>query len=315
MYSAALGQFDLSDFGTVFSTVVFVIFTLLVLVLLFHALIALVVDSYAKTQAGSQRRKNCGGGQARLIYVAELGAHRRLMLREWSLLQYCAALLFLLSSSVLFLFAAAEIRDTVDDYYGYAVLGVGTAVLLVFLLASVAAFVSHMTYYDFHNEGTRQSCTSKILSHGAVSFLASPVLFAMRFLMGIRYVDNLKSKEKVNAFRGLNGKWDGSAAHVKSDVGQMIAVSESQMTASMRDEIDGLELRFKKISDWSKADVLTEIRASEERVEIMLDEIRTLLTISSNRPTTIRGARGTLDGEDEDDLHGTTAGGELDKRR
>lgn len=116
-------------------------------IILGYALVATSIDICNK--AVTFRSENSAyGNRSRLVYIAELRAFRRLFDQRWTVMQYCAALLFLTSTVVVFLFAAVEIR-TAGEYYSSGILGGVVALLLIFLFVSIMANVSHMTYYSF----------------------------------------------------------------------------------------------------------------------------------------------------------------------
>ena len=101
MYSVAMGRFDTTDFATIFLVILSVIFTCTIAIILFHTLTAITVDSYSKTMSYHSENATCGN-RARLVYVADARAFRRIMEGDWSFMQYCAAALFTASAAVIF---------------------------------------------------------------------------------------------------------------------------------------------------------------------------------------------------------------------
>merc|ERR1712232_1007185 len=88
-------------------------------------------------------------GETRLTYFAEVKAFQRLLLGQWTLVQYCSIVLFLCSIAVVILLSVASIRDILLKQHGDAVYIGGAVVLLIFVWISVLAFFSHITFYDF----------------------------------------------------------------------------------------------------------------------------------------------------------------------
>lgn len=273
VWSILLGQFDVEDFSSTFSVISFVAFTFVTFILLGYALIATSIDIYNK--AVTFRSENSAyGNRSRLVYIAELRAFRRLFDQRWTLMQYCAALLFLTSTIVVFLFAAVEIREALGDYYSGGILGGAVALLMVFLFVSIMAFVSHMTYYSFVENSGASGCGSiicKILAgNPLVRLFSRPVELLMRTIVDIDgiHLDGTPSTAKYT------DSWQGSATHIRCHVKRMLMQSELNMALKMRNELFAMEMRHKKANERSRSDVLTEIRASEERIERIISEFQ-----------------------------------------
>ena len=189
-------------------------------------------------------------------------------------MQYCAALLFLTSTLVLFLFAAVQIRASLGVYYSGGILGGAVTLLLIFLFVSITAFVSHMTYYSFVENNGANGCGSAICRCIAgnffVRFLAHPIDLLMRFIVDIDgiHLDGTPSTAKYTE------SWQGSATHVRCHVKRMLMQSEAHMSSKLRNDMLALEMRQRKANERSRTDVLTEIRASEERMERMISDFQ-----------------------------------------
>lgn len=272
VWAILLGQFDVYDYQTTFSVISFVTFTFVTFIIIGYALIATAIDIYNK--AVTFRSENSAyGNRSRLVYIAELRAFRRLFDQRWTAMQYCAALLFLTSTVVLFLFAAVQIRDSLGQYYSGGILGGAVALLLIFLFVSITAFVSHMTYYSFVENGGN-TCGSSLCrclaGNFIVKFFANPIEQMMRFIVDIDgiHLDGTPSTAKYT------DSWQGSATHVRCHVKRMLMQSEGHMASKLRNELFVMEMRHKKANERSRTDVLTEIRASEERMERMITDFR-----------------------------------------
>lgn len=273
VWGILLGQFDVADFQTVFSVICFVAFTFVAFIILGYSLIATSIDMYNK--AVTFRSENSAyGNRSRLVYIAELRAFRRLFDQRWTVMQYCAALLFLTSTLVLFLFAAVQIRVSLGVYYSGGILGGAVTLLLIFLFVSITAFVSHMTYYSFVENNRANGCGSAICRCIAgnffVRFLAHPIDLLMRFIVDIDgiHLDGTPSTAKYTE------SWQGSATHVRCHVKRMLMQSEAHMSSKLRNDMLALEMRQRKANERSRTDVLTEIRASEERMERMISDFQ-----------------------------------------
>ena len=273
VWAVLLGQFDVTEYSTTFSVVVFVTFTFVTVVILGYALIATAIDLYNK--AVTFRSENSAyGNRSRLVYIAELRAFRRLFDQRWTVMQYCAALLFLTSSVVIFLFSAAEIRELLGQYYSGGIMGGALALLLLFLFVSITAFVSHMTYYSFVEESGATGCASAICrclaANPIVRFFSNPIEKLMRFVVDIDgiYLDGTPSTAK------FTDSWQGSATHVRCHVKRMLMQSEAHLASKLKNELLVMELRHKKANEGSRSDVLMEIRASEERMVRMINDFQ-----------------------------------------
>ncbi|EED91493.1 predicted protein [Thalassiosira pseudonana CCMP1335] len=273
VWSILLGQFDINDFDTTFSVIAFVAFTFVTFVILGYAIVATAIDIYNK--AVTFRSENSAyGNRSRLVYIAELRAFRRLFDQRWTLMQYCAALLFLTSIIVVFLFAAVEIRNSLGEFYSGGILGGAVALLMVFLFVSIMAFVSHMTYYSFVENSGAQGCGSTLCrilaANGLVRLFAHPFEQLMRSIVDIDgiHLDGTPSTAKYT------DSWQGSATHIRCHVKRMLMQSEVHMSIKMRNELLAMELRNKKANERSRSDVLTEIRASEERIERIISDFQ-----------------------------------------
>jgi len=276
VWAILLGQFDVADFSSVFSVIAFVAFTFITFVILGYALIATSIDIYNK--AVTFRSENSAyGNRTRLVYIAELRAFRRLFDQKWTAMQYCAAILFLTSTVVLFLFAAVEIRDSLGQYYSGGILGGAVALLIIFLFVSITAFVSHMTYYSYVENSGATGCGSRlcevVAANAIVKLFANPIEHLMRLIVDIDgiHLDGTPSTAKYT------DSWQGSATHVRCHIKRMLMQSDAHMASKLRNELFVMEMRNKKANERSRSDVLTEIRASEERTERMISDFQAWL--------------------------------------
>lgn len=273
VWAILLGEFDVANFQTAFSVISFVAFTFITFIVLGYTLIATSIDIYNK--AVTFRSENSAyGNRSRLVYIAELRAFRRLFDQRWTAMQCCASLLFLTSAVVLFLFAAYEIRDSLGEYYSGGILGGAVALLVIFLFVSIIAFVSHMTYYSFVETSGVKGCGHALCKCLAgnpfVRVFSRPIELLMRFIVDIDgiHLDGTPSTAKYT------DSWQGSATHVRCHVKRMLMQNENHLSAKVKNELLAMEMRHKKENDRSRTDVLTEIRASEERIERMISDLQ-----------------------------------------
>ena len=251
-------------------------FTFITFVILGYALIATSIDIYNKSVT-FRSENSAYGNRSRLVYIAELRAFRRLFDQKWTAMQYCAAILFLTSTVVLFLFAAVEIRDSLGQYYSGGILGGAVALLIIFLFVSITAFVSHMTYYSYVENSGATGCGSRlcevVAANPIVKVFANPIEHLMRLIVDIDgiHLDGTPSTAKYT------DSWQGSATHVRCHIKRMLMQSDAHMASKLRNELFVMEMRNKKANERSRSDVLTEIRASEERTERMISDFQAWL--------------------------------------
>ena len=273
VWAILLGEFDVANFTSAFSVISFVVFTFVTFIVLGYTLIATSIDIYNK--AVTFRSENSAyGNRSRLVYIAELRAFRRLFDQRWTAMQICASLLFLTSAVVLFLFAAVEIRESLGEYYNGGILGGAVALLVIFLFVSIIAFVSHMTYYSFvENSGVKgcgHALCKCLAANPLVKVFSHPIELLMRFIVDIDgiHLDGTPSTAKYT------DSWQGSATHVRCHVKRMLMQNEIHLSGKVKNEMLAMEMRHKKENDRSRTDVLTEIRASEERMERMISDLQ-----------------------------------------
>jgi len=267
------GGEDLSH--TTFSMIMAMIFTFFVIVILFNAVIAIVVDSHQRWNA--QRSKLMGYN--RLCYVTELRAIERLLDGEWSLLQYCALILFVSSVSVLFLISVNSIRNTMTKFYGDSFLLFGVVILALFAVASIIAFLMHMNYFNFStidpasDVNTKGLMTRFLSKTVLVPALAYPIKLFVRSLLSIGESPSLPRDNRSAA-----ASWHGTLSYVEDRMERNIGDSEDRTRAAFSEMVEKMEDRLNKHEGLAKADVLAEIRASEDRIANMVKDLQTLLS-------------------------------------
>lgn len=286
VYSIVLGQFNLEDFATAFSVVLFVVFTVFVAMVLFYVLIAVVIEAHSKfTTARFSTARPEHGSRARLVYVAHLRAFRRMIEGEWTLMQYISALLFFASIGLIMVLFLREIRDHFDDFYGDTILAVIAAALVVFLLFGIFAFVSHMTYFDLTETSTSsRTMWNKIADCCLIRWFAWPIQAIMIFILGVPGEKKNNSVDKNSTPmpkkmdpQDIVERWGGSAAHMHSDMKRMIESSQDQTKMIFMEELTAMEGRMRHMSDRTKAHLLMEVSSSQQRLEKMIAEVQSVL--------------------------------------
>lgn len=289
VYSMALGQFDPSSFTTTFSVLMFSVFTFIVLIIMLTALVALIIDSHTKIQTvESQKTLPSCGSCARLSYVMDLRVYRHLLTSDWHLVQYCAFVMFVFSAIAAFLLASDSVRSSINEHSGSDTTVAVAFVFVLFLMISVLAFVGHVTYSDFAGRSSvdwarrkRGFLWNRIVGSRVVFWLSYPILMGMRWVLGVS-----SPKGGVSSAVPVGGNdelatWNGGVTHLHRDVKHMLRSTARQNASQMSDEVTNLEGRMLKSSDLTRKDVLSEIRASEERLEKMISELQsTLLSLT-----------------------------------
>lgn len=314
VYSIVLGQFDLNDFTTTFSVVLFVVFTVFVAMVLFYALIAVVIEAHSKfTTARFSTARPEHGSRARLVYVAHLRAFRRMIEGEWTCMQYISAVLFFASIGLIMVLFLREIRDHFDDFYGDAILAVIAAALVVFLLFGILAFVSHMTYFDLtETSSSSRTIWNKIAGCCLIRWFAWPIQAIMLFVLGVPGDKKNESVDKNSTPmpkkmdpQDIVERWGGSAAHMHSDMKRMIESSQEQTKMVFMEELTAMEGRMRHMSDRTKAHLLMEVSSSQQRLEKMIAEVQSVLMQVVYEP---------VDGEEQKQRKDDASVGEASRR-
>jgi len=295
LYSAMLGKFDLDDFTTSFSLVVFIFFSILVTFVFLYALIAIVIEANSKfITARFSTALPKHGTRARLVYVAHLRAFRRMLEQRWSLMQYVALLLFFASTGLILALCLREIRQHFDEFYGDTLLAVIFGLLIFFLFVGILAFVSHMTYFEMdESTSSAGSFFNRIIGSCLVKSMAWPIHSLMLLILGVPKEEGNEAlalsstKSEKKAPNDIAKKWGGTAVHIHSDVKRMIDVSQEQTMNMVAAEFERMEARSRYTSHQAKADLLADVQESQERMEKMMSQIRSMLSGEEAADTSI----------------------------
>lgn len=250
-YSILLGTFDESEFdATVLSALLFVFYSFITIIVLFTSLIAMTVKTFSSLSSSQPY------GETRLTYFAEVKAFQRLLLGQWSLVQYCSIVLFLCSIAVVVLLSVASMRDLLLEQHGDVVIISGAVVLLLFVWVSVLAFFSHITFYDFMEVSRRSNHTvspSTLLSRGKyptikwiLHYLSSPIRFAVEELLGISKKTTDRTQNLFRIPNSMEGEEDS-----KSD------------TRMILNEMKKMEKEMRELQNRTKVEIMAQIRNKE----------------------------------------------------
>ena len=271
--AAAFGSFDADEFTNGFAAFLFVIFAVTTVLVIFNAFVATAVDSYSRWIEKSDR---CSG-RARSTYVIELQAVQNLLGGEWTLMQYCTAILIVSIVIVIFILSIDSIRISMVMNYGNSLVAVGIVVLLVFLLISATSFLSHLNFQNAPRRiDVRSSYLAKFCSTRVVTLVGSPANFCIRKLFCLE--DELHRHRK-------KGQWKGNLAQMRNDFRQSSKESEERLNSDLMRTMQSMENRLKMSEQNGRQDILLEMRAVETRLQKLLDDFNaTLFKATTSNP-------------------------------
>jgi len=267
VYSIILGDFETDDFNTNLSLVLFVFFSVLVVIVLLNVLIAIISDSYEKCAVNSKGLF----GRTRALLVAEIvsfqGLFRNLKddstggcLKGFGLIRctkggftfICLAALVV----VVWIFAEIILSKFKDGEHGNPVHSIISILVNVFVLAIVLIALSR----------TQQS---KSRSH--IEFYASIQNITLR-LLGTTTEDSSVQGHEVEEWAGklifLKNEISRTATET-SDLTRVLMETElANSNRRMRRRILSLENKLQK----SEENVLAQVQGSEERMHKMVKE-------------------------------------------
>ena len=248
VYSVVLGMFDEDEFTpTLLATILFVFFSFLMVLILLSAIIAVTVKSFASL---SNRRPF---GDTRLTYFAEVKAFHRLLVGQWSLVQYCSMVLFVCSIAVLILLSVASMRSILLKYHNDGIIIGGAVVLLIFVWVSILSFLSHISFYDFmeisekrnnHLDSSKKfSARIKRITH----FLSAPIRFTIRELL---HCSNLEDDKYSAMFQQSKIPHESESTNLNLQI--ILA------------ELNRIEKEMKDAQTKTKVDVMAQIRSIKD---------------------------------------------------
>jgi hypothetical protein len=266
----SFGSSDLQEqeYNNAFFGLLFVIFTISITMILFNACIAVAIDSHSRWVEHSHK----SGGRGRLAYLADLFAVQNLLGGNWTLMQYCAATLFSTSVVVLFILSIDSIRKDVEDQYGNKALIANAVVLLILLLISVIAFLAHINFQTTPRRiDARPSCLSKLCNHKIVSWAASPAKLCVRKMLSLD--DERRPELDIP-------KWNGRWAKMRTEVGHLGQKNTTALKGDIHELISSMERNQRQHEERNRLDVLTQMRASEGRIQALIEDFHQVLATS-----------------------------------
>jgi len=308
-YSTFLLSFDVAEYTTNPGTLsLFLIFTSITVFFLLTTLLSIINHSYHRAVTSLPVVDT--DQTSRLVYLAHTKTSHILVTSPWTLMQYCAATLFAATVGVLAILTVEEKRISMMNYYGFMVFFIGLGVILLFMLVSVLAFLSHLTFYDYGSAARKMNrpswCCVKI-SRG-LAWMFAPVRWLARSVL-------LSSRHGTTP-NGTNVD-NLSSGHVESQ----LTYPQRAMVKKFDKKVVDLERRVITSNADLRAEILNEMKASQSRMEEMI--VQLLLAQMRHGDNEVQGdmghdvgRRGGSDEEDaiaSDDVKGGTP--ELLKQR
>jgi len=286
VYSILLGDygsFDREDFHTPFSVFLVVLFSFMVVIVLLNVLIAIVSDSYEKCLIRSQYLF----GRARVMILAELISFQNLLRKdknpvkyehsEWNVCRRIwmrqrskgwsrgSLIFFGLSTSVVIIWFIGEmVGYAAGESYGDITFSLGSILVNVGVLVIIVLFLSQGTagMTDASSDDTLGGCTS--------CWYKNSIQRCMVRLLGTSESSSFAEKEHDS------DSWRGRAIFLQREMTRITAESRTQIEAETKalevqiySEIGSLERRVLE----SEATVMSEIMASEQRIETILRDV------------------------------------------
>ena len=286
VYSVLLGDFgsfEREDFHTPFSVFLIVLFTLLVAIVLLNVLIAIVSDSYEKCLIRSQYLF----GRARVMILAELISFQNLLRKdknpvkyehsEWNVCRRIwmrqrskgwskgSLIFFALSMCIVFIWFIGEmVGYAAGESYGDIAFSLGSICVNVGVLLMIVAFLSQGT------SGMTGASSNDTLGGFTSCWYRNSIQRCMVRLLGTSESSSFDEKLQEP------DSWRGRAIFVQREMIRTTAETQAQIKAETKalegqiySEIGSLERRMLE----SEATVMSEIKASEQRIETILRDV------------------------------------------
>eukprot|EP00586_Coscinodiscus_wailesii_P020839 CAMPEP_0172518540 /NCGR_PEP_ID=MMETSP1066-20121228/290886_1 /TAXON_ID=671091 /ORGANISM="Coscinodiscus wailesii, Strain CCMP2513" /LENGTH=1090 /DNA_ID=CAMNT_0013300959 /DNA_START=85 /DNA_END=3357 /DNA_ORIENTATION=+ len=275
-YSTFFGSFDVQEYTTNPSTIVlFIIFTSVSLFLLLTTLLSLVYNSFSLASLNRHHHRPYTNQTDRLIYLTHTKTIHTLFTTPWTLIQCCAAVLFLTSLGVSMILSIDEQKKKMTEQYGNMTFVLGLAVLFLFMLVSMLAFLRQITFYNYTGKRDHQNSQwyTKI-SHcfGAIWY---PLKWAtQRLLLGY---DQQNLNDNTSTLITTTGaKWRSPMIFLEETMQKQIASSENHFLIKVRQEMNELEHNIEHSSRKRQADLITEMQSSQNKMKEMMTQMQRL---------------------------------------
>ena len=284
VYSILLGdygEFNREDFHTPFSVFLVVLFSFMVVIVLLNVLIAIVSDSYEKCLIRSQFLF----GRARVMILAELISFQNLLRKDsnpqydhsqWNVCRRIwmrqrskgwsrgSLIFFALSASVVIIWFIGEmVGYAAGEHYGQIAFSLGSILVNVSVLLIIVAFLSQGTsgMTDASSDDALRGCTS--------CWYRNSIQRCMVRLLGTSESSSFEKDYDSDS-------WRGRAIYIQREMTRITAESRAQIKAETKalegqiySEVGSLERRVLE----SEAAVMSEIKASERRIETILRDV------------------------------------------
>ena len=259
-YATALGMFDVNDYTTsITSMILFLVFTFIILILLFAILIATVCNTIQQDRLHST--SHVASQKARFIYYAHTTTFDILLTSRWHLIQYCCALLFFSAIGLLLCMTFEIKRQAMIGFYGDMIVLLGIGALLFFAIISSIGFFCYISFYDKRDEkrNSKQSIFRKLLN-----ILCYPGAY---FLQSVILGSGTARNEEVLTPREV--------ASTKS----ILSSLEKNIIETIKQE----RIKEQQKNNKVKNNILNELSILDDRLDSMSAEIRSLSNIGFHK--------------------------------
>eukprot|EP00957_Ditylum_brightwellii_P206509 15348769-Ditylum_brightwellii.AAC.1 len=280
VYSILLGdfgEFERDDFATVFSVMLFVFFSFMVVIVLLNVLIAIISDSYEKCLVNSKSLF----GRARVMLLAELVSFQNLLRKKndhvnqsggrVSVVMKCqnkwtreTFIFFYLSVTVVVLWIMGETVGYLSGkFHGdiqFSIASIFANVGLILVVMTVLSSAARITDSPgVTKQGILDSGISKYCSKYITNFVQK---IMMRFL-GMTEENSLKNPDME--------EWQGRVLYLQREMARVTKESTAKVKADVKaldhDMRSAMEIRIAE----SEAAIMAELKASEKRIEEMMN--------------------------------------------
>jgi len=269
-YSTFLGSFDMLEYTTNPSTIaLFIIFTSITLFLFLTTLLSIVYNSFSLASLNCHPHRPYTSQTDRLIYLTHTKAIHTLFTTPWTFMQFCAAILFLATLGVLMVLSTDEQRINMIKHYGSMTFIFGLTVIFLFMLVSIMAFLTHITFYNYtakRNYQNSQWYAKVTYCFGTIFY---PLKWATRkLLLGYDDRDATTTGTKRRSSPVIRG--------VEKTMQRQIASCENRFLTKIREEMDELERNVELSNRNRQTELITEVQSSRINMEEVMAQMQVL---------------------------------------
>ena len=234
-------MFDVTDYTTSITTMIlFIVFTSIVLILLFAILIATVCNTIQQDRVLTAYQKD------RFIYHSHTTTFDILLLSKWNLMQYCCVLLFFSTVGLLLCMTFEVKRQAMISFYGNLIVLLGIGVLLFFMIVSSIGFLCHVSFYDTRNQ--KQHKFLKFLS-----ILFYPITYFLQSIL----VGNMQ---------------DNTSQEISPPTKYLLLSLERNIIETLKEE--NIQQKYKMKKDHNV--ILNELSSLDDRLDLLSMEFKAL---------------------------------------